>query len=135
MTIKRRKNNMKNYATGIQHIGIPTKDMEATKAFFAKLGFEPAFETVNEGAKVAFLKLENLVIETYESDEATMKAGAIDHVAIDVKDIEKVYELINQADLNTTRDIIHFLPFWENGVRFFTIEGPNKEKIEFSQYL
>lgn len=126
---------MKNYATGIQHIGIPTKDMEATKAFFAKLGFEPAFETVNEGAKVAFLKLENLVIETYESDEATMKAGAIDHVAIDVKDIEKVYELINQADLNTTRDIIHFLPFWENGVRFFTIEGPNKEKIEFSQYL
>ena len=23
----------------------------------------------------------------------------------------------------------------ENGVRFFTIEGPNKEKIEFSQYL
>ena len=68
---------MKNYATGIQHIGIPTKDMEATKAFFAKLGFEPAFETVNEGAKVAFLKLENLVIETYESDEATMKAGAI----------------------------------------------------------
>ena len=126
---------MKNYATGIQHIGIPTKDMEATKAFFAKLGCEPAFETVNEGAKVAFLKLENLVIETYESDEATMKAGAIDHVAIDVKDIEKVYELINQADLNTTRDIIHFLPFWENGVRFFTIEGPNKEKIEFSQYL
>lgn len=126
---------MKNYATGIQHIGIPTKDMEATKAFFAKLGFEPAFETVNEGAKVAFLKLENLVIETYESDEATMKAGAIDHVAIDVKDIEKVYELINQADLNTTRDTIHFLPFWENGVRFFTIEGPNKEKIEFSQYL
>ena len=126
---------MKNYATGIQHIGIPTKDMEATKAFFAKLGFEPAFETVNEGAKVAFLKLENLVIETYESDEATMKAGAIDHVAIDVKDIEKVYELINQADLNTTRDIIHFLPFWENGVKFFTIEGPNKEKVEFSQYL
>ena len=126
---------MKNYATGIQHIGIPTKDMEATKAFFAKLGFEPTFETVNEGAKVAFLKLENLVIETYESDEATMKAGAIDHVAIDVKDIEKVYELINQADLNTTRDTIHFLPFWENGVRFFTIEGPNKEKIEFSQYL
>ncbi len=29
----------------------------------------------------------------------------------------------------------HFLPFWENGVKFFTIEGPNKEKVEFSQYL
>ena len=32
-----------------------------------------------------------------------------------------------------TNDIVHFLPFWENGVKFFTIEGPNKEKVEFSQ--
>ena len=51
------------------------------------------------------------------------------------EDIEKVYEMINQAGLNTTNDIVHFLPFWENGVKFFTIEGPNKEKVEFSQYL
>ena len=55
--------------------------------------------------------------------------------ALDVKDIEEIYQYINQAGLNTTQDSIHFLPFWENGVRFFTIEGPNKEKIEFSQYL
>ena len=34
-----------------------------------------------------------------------------------------------------TNDIVHFLPFWENGVKFLTIEGPNKEKVEFSQYL
>ena len=34
-----------------------------------------------------------------------------------------------------TNDIVHFLHFWENGVKFFTIEGPNKEKVEFSQYL
>ena len=68
-------------------------------------------------------------------DAAKMESGAIDHMAIDVKDIEKVYEMINQAGLNTTNDIVHFLPFWENGVKFFTIEGPNKEKVEFSQYL
>ena len=54
---------------------------------------------------------------------------------IDVKDIEKVYEMISEAGLNTTKDTVHFLPFWENGVKFFTIEGPNKEKVEFSQYL
>ena len=30
---------------------------------------------------------------------------------------------------------IHFLPFRENGVKYFTIEGSNKEKVEFSQYL
>ena len=128
---------LREQLNGIQHVGIPTNDIEATIEFYGKLGFEVALQTVNEEAneKVAFLKLNNLVIETYENKAAKMESGAIDHVAIDVKDIEKVYELINQADLNTTRDTIQFLPFWENGVRFFTIEGPNKEKIEFCQYL
>ena len=112
-------------------------DIEATIDFYEVLGFEIAFRTVNEEAdeKVAFLKLNTLVVETYENKAAKMEAGAIDHMAIDVKDIENVYEMINQAGLNTTNDIVHFLPFWENGVKFFTIEGPNKEKVEFSQYL
>ena len=109
--------------------------MEETITFYEKLGFETAFETVNDGNRVVFLKFASLVIETYESRDTAMKSGAIDHIALDVKDIEKTYELINQEGLNTTKDPIHFLPFWENGVKFFTIEGPNKEKVEFSQYL
>lgn len=131
------KMNLKEQMNGIQHIGIPTNDIETTVNFYKKLGFEIAFRTINEEAneKVAFLKLNSLVIETYENKMAKMEAGAIDHVAIDVKDIEKVYELVNQAGLNTTQDTVHFLPFWKNGVKFFTIEGPNKEKVEFSQYL
>ena len=129
--------DMKSYATGIQHVGIPTNNIEQTIEFYCKLGFERAFETLNEASneKVTFLKLGTLVIETYENKAAVLKAGAIDHVAIDVKDIEEVYQYITEEGLNTTNDEIHFLPFWENGVRFFTIEGPNKEKIEFSQYL
>ena len=129
--------DLKNYSTGVQHIGIPTNDIEKTIRFYETLGFEVAFQTVNEGAdeKVAFLKLNTLVIETYENKAAKMEDGAIDHIAIDVKDIEKVYEMISEAGLNTTKDTVHFLPFWENGVKFFTIEGPNKEKVEFSQYL
>ena len=129
--------NLKEQLNGIQHIGVPTNDIEATIQFYKTLGFEIAFRTVNEEAdeKVAFLKLDTLVIETYENKTAKMEAGAVDHIAIDVKDIEKVYERIGQTGLNTTKDIIHFLPFWEKGVRFFTIEGPNREEIEFSQYL
>ena len=107
---------LKEQLNGIQHVGIPTNDIEKTIRFYETLGFEVAFQTVNEGA-------------------AKMEDGAIDHIAIDVKDIEKVYEMISEAGLNTTKDTVHFLPFWENGVKFFTIEGPNKEKVEFSQYL
>ena len=129
--------SLKEQLNGIQHIGIPTNDIEKTIEFYQKLGFEIAFQTVNEEAneKVAFLKLHTLVIETYENRAAAMQAGAVDHIAIDVKDIEKVYSMIDRAGLNSTQDTIHFLPFWENGVKFFTIEGPNKEKVEFSQYL
>ncbi len=129
--------NLREQLNGVQHIGIPTNDIENTIEFYQKLGFEIAFQTVNEEAneKVVFLKLHTLVIETYENKAAVMQSGAIDHIAIDVKDIEKVYAMINQAGLNSTQDTVHFLPFWENGVKFFTIEGPNKEKVEFSQYL
>ena len=129
--------NLKTYTTGIQHIGIPTNDIEKTIEFYQKLGFEIALRTVNEEAneKMAFLKQETLVIETYENKAARMESGAIDHVAINVKDIKEIYQYIEKMQMNTTNDEIHFLPFWENGVKFFTIEGPNKEKIEFSQYL
>lgn len=129
--------NLQDLATGVQHVGIPTNDMEATVNFYHKLGFETAFETINEVAneKVVFLKLHNLVMEAYENHQAKMESGAIDHVAIDVKDIEETWEFINEAGLNTTNDTIHFLSFWSNGVKFFTIEGPNKERVEFSQYL
>lgn len=129
--------DLKNYTTGVQHVGVPTNDIGATIAFYHKLGFETAFETVNKEAneKVAFLKHGTLVIETYENKAAKMEAGAIDHVALNVKDIEEIFAYVNQENLNITNDTIHFLPFWENGVKFFTIEGPNKEKIEFSQYL
>ena len=126
---------MKDYATGIQHVGIPTKDMDATKKFYGDLGFEAAFETVNDEARVCFLKMHNLVMEVYESEDAAGKIGAIEHVAIDVTDIEQVYKEICDKNMNTLQDEIHFLPFWDNGVRFFTIKGPNEEKIEFSQFL
>ena len=129
--------NLQTYTTGIQHIGIPTNDIEKTIEFYKNLGFEIAFQTINEetGEKVAFLKLKTLVIETYENKQVKLTNGAIDHVAINVKKIEEVYHYIEEKQMNTTNDEIHVLPFWENGVRFFTIEGPDKEKIEFSQYL
>ena len=129
--------DLKNYATGLQHVGIPTNNMNATIAFYHRLGFVTAFETVNEAAneKVVFLKLGPLCIEAYENNTAKLESGAIDHIAIDVKDIEETFAYVNESGLNTTQDTVHFLPFWENGVKFFTIEGPNKEKVEFSQFL
>lgn len=128
-------NEFKKHVTGIQHLGLPTKDMDATLAFYQKIGFEIALDTKNGNDRVVFLKQKNLVIETYESEEAAGIHGAIDHVCIDVDDIEAVYQLAQEAQLELLDDGIQFLPFWENGVKFFNVLGPNHEKVEFGQIL
>lgn len=126
-----------DYCTGIQHIGIPTNDLKKTLAFYKEIGFSAVLETFNEKSreKVAFLQNGNLVLEIYENHCACMKTGAVDHICIDVTDIEKVFECIKNGHFPLLDEQIQFLPFWENGVRFFTIVGPNEEKIEFAQKL
>ena len=91
--------DIKDFTTGVQHIGIPTDDIEKTIEFYHALGFETALRTINVTEEVAFLQLHNLTIETYQNRQ------------------------------------VNSLPFWKNGVKFFTIEGPNREKIEFCEKL
>ena len=123
--------------TGLQHIGIPTNDIEATIAFYTGLGFTVVMRTVNEaaGEPVAFLQLKNVVIETYQTGNASMRLGAIDHICLDVQDIESAFVSIKEGAYTLLDQEIQFLPFWENGVRYFTIQGPNHEKVEFCQRL
>ncbi len=128
---------LKKYLTGLCHIGIPTNDMEATIDFYKTIGFTIALDTINQEAdeRVVFFQLNNLVLESYQNNNAVMKRGAVDHIAINVTDIESVYADILEKNLTMLDSEIRFLPFWEKGVRFFNIEGPNKEVIEFSQRL
>ena len=126
---------IKDFCTGVQHIGIPTNDIEKTKAFFATIGFEVAYATVNGTEKVAFLQLGNCIIETWQSGTAVMAYGAIDHISLDVKNIDRLFEVVKSRGLKLLDDHVCSLPFWENGVRFFTVEGPDKEKIEFCEKL
>ena len=131
------ENNFQQYITGLQHIGIPTNDLEATIAFYETFGFQVAFQTVNEaaGERVAFLRLGDVTVETYENKQAALVNGALDHVALNVTDIEEVFRMAKEKRLCMLDEEVQFLPFWEKGVKFFTLMGPNKEKIEFSQYL
>lgn len=129
--------NFIEFITGLQHIGIPTNDLDATIAFYETLGFQIAYRTVNEAAneKVAFLRLGDVTVEAYENKQAALVNGAVDHIALNVTNIEEVFQLAKEKGFYMLDTEIQFLPFWDNGVRFFTILGPNKEKVEFSQYL
>ncbi|MGF6989776.1 lactoylglutathione lyase [Lachnospiraceae bacterium PM6-15] len=128
---------MESNITGLQHIGIPTEKYENTKAFYTTLGFKPYGETIIESKnqRVVFMRLGNIEFEVYEVKKGSNTSGAIDHVAIDVKSIEEAYSFIKGLGFTIIEEEITSLPLKENGVLFFTILGPNGEKIEFNQAL
>ena len=127
-----RADSFRSNVTGIQHLGIPTGDLERTIEFYQGLGFELTWQNPGE---VAFLQNGTLVIETYAVEEPAMKNGAIDHVALNVQDIEAAWSDAQACGYETEDKSINFLPFFDRGVKFFTIIGPNREKVEFNQYL
>ena len=108
-------------ATGLQHIGIPTNDLNLTIDFYQSLGFELAHRTANGDEQVAFLKLGNLMIETYQNFKAARINGAVDHIAINVTDVEEARRIADSMGLEVIEE--GQLPFWENGVKYFTILG------------
>ena len=87
----------------------------------------------NKGELVAFLRLGDLVVETYQNFKAVGTAGAVDHIAINVTDVDAARKIADAMGLEVIEE--GQLPFWDNGVKYFTILGPNREKLEFNQYL
>ena len=127
---------IKDFTTGVQHIGIPINDINKTIEFYHTLGFETVFRTVNSNEEVAFLQLHNLIIETYQNHQAKMEYGSIDHIAINVNNIDELFKVVkDNGKFKMLDQQVNSLPFWANGVKFFTIEGPSKEKIEFCEKL
>lgn len=126
---------LEQYCSGLQHVGLPTADIGKTLAFYQRLGFHIACDTQNGTKRVAFLRLKDLTLEVYESDQAAGKEGAIDHLALNVSDVDAVHAWAVEQGLAALEPEVRFLPFWDRGVRFFTVPGPNGEKIEFNQML
>ncbi|MDR1579775.1 MAG: VOC family protein [Synergistaceae bacterium] len=124
---------IKDYITGLQHIGIPTKDFKGTLDFYESLGFKNIMQTKLGDGDVAFLQFNNLVIETYTGD-AVGSTGAIAHIALDVTDVDDVFKEAGAKGYKMLDKEVNFLKFWD-GVRFFTIEGVNGERVEFNQKL
>jgi lactoylglutathione lyase len=131
---------------GLQHLGLPVTNLERSKAFYAQLGFAETLRTEiqeeSDVIQVAMMEHENFTIELYELGQSERQEiakradGHIDHVALNVLDIEKAYTEIKSAGLEILEENAPvFLPFWEHGVKYFTVRGPDGEKVEFNQIL
>jgi catechol 2,3-dioxygenase-like lactoylglutathione lyase family enzyme len=86
-------------ATGLQHIGIPTNNLNETINFYVSLGFEVAHRTANGDEQVAFLRLGDLTIETYQNFKAAHMNGAVDHIAINVTDVDEARRIADAMKL------------------------------------
>jgi len=132
--------------TGLQHIGLPVTDIQRSKAFYARLGFKVVMSTdvvLPNGTPTQVIMMEhnNFLLELYQFDGEALEEiktrghGRIDHFALNAKDIDAAFIDVRTAGLSPLQDSPIFLPFWEKGVYYFHIEGPDGEKIEFNQRI
>lgn len=122
--------------TGVQHVGIPTTDLEGTIAYYQKLGFECLGIYPNGEDRCTFLRLKNLTLEVWTMNPTAIANGAINHVALDSTDIEASFDEVVKLGLDLVEGSIqHIDTFWDNGIRYFNVLGPNHEIIEFCQIM
>jgi catechol 2,3-dioxygenase-like lactoylglutathione lyase family enzyme len=129
----------------LQHVGLPVTNLEASRSFYQRLGFEPVMEASfpHEGARgqVAMMQRGDLTLELYQMPEPELSRvrqrgdGRIDHIAFDVDDIEEAYATLQGAGFTMLEAQPSFLNFWARGCRFFNIAGPDGERLEFCQIL
>ncbi len=128
-----------NKIVGLAHIGIPVKSAANSLSFYSRLGFREIFraDPAETGFPVIFVRCgDGPVLELYQIPEQACGApGAVNHFALEVSDIEAAFAAARDAGLLPEGETIHSMPVFENGVRFFMIDGPDGERIEFNRRL
>ena len=130
---------------GWSHLGIPVTNIEKSRNFYKQFGFDEIMSAeipVNADAiKAAMIQKDDFVIELYQlvgkelAEIATRKDGHIDHIALNVVDVEQAFAQLRAARMNMIEKAPVYLDFWDNGYKYFNIRGPGGEKLEFGQIL
>jgi len=87
------------------------------------------------------MEKDEFVIELYQmfgeslAEISVRKDGHIDHIALNVTDIDKAYKELQKAGFEILEDAPVYLDFWDNGVKYFNIRGPDGEKLEFNEKI
>ena len=103
-----------------------------------KIAFKAAKGSLSEEDK-AFLKdNKSEVLKYLDRAKLTMQDILKDtevsvYEKFPLTDIQAAYAWICEQGYKVLSNGIEELPFWEKGVAFFIIEGPNKERIEFCE--
>lgn len=139
------KNQISSLINHIQHIGIPVTDIAVSEAFYRQLGFsnvmQSPFKEDGETGTCIMMKNKSVIIEMYQlpahklNEIRDRKDGHIDHITFDVDDIDVAFLALKSASFQVIEEAPVFLPFWQNGCKYFNILGPDGERLEFNQIL
>ena len=123
----------KGKITGLAHIGVFVKDMAKSVDFYKGLGFNLDKEE-EIGVKLAFLSAGTCLIELVEkSDIPTRGTGVIDHIAVEVDDLDAAIENAKAQGIAVDAAKIGTAPIL-GGIRNVFFEGPDGERLEFFEY-
>ena len=133
---------MKNPICGLAHIGLRSADIERATRFYHSLGFTPhqslALEDPQGCIQVCFLTLRELTLELYQlpwqGQPRQPASFGIDHVALRVSDLAAAQRWVTELGYPLTEGPT-VQPSGRNGVRYFMIDGPDGERVEFNQPL
>ena len=113
----------------VVHTGIIVKNMdESLKFYIGVLGFTTLSSHELPHAKLAFL--EGIELLEYPNDTTERKEGMINHIAIEVEDMESAINHLKEQGVALTTDVPRNAM---GGMKIFHFEGPNGERIEFVQ--
>ncbi|WP_288957761.1 VOC family protein [uncultured Leuconostoc sp.] len=122
-----------DYYSGLQHIGIPTHDLAAAEAFWTKLGFTKTDDF--PVGQVIFMQRDNLVIETCYQKVVANQPGAINHISLDTTDAEAAFAAAKAEGFDLIDSEVQQLAFWDKGIKFFNIQGPDAVIVEFCEIV
>lgn len=125
--------------TGLAHIGIFTADLEASVAFYEKLGFKKDAESC-PGPRLAFLSLGTCLLELICPPDASALAkrnadGWIGHICIECHHIDRVVADFKSRGIIPEDAQVAYNEKILGGVKNIFFDGPSGESIELFDYL
>jgi predicted enzyme related to lactoylglutathione lyase len=122
---------------GVHHINIKTENMERAVKFYEDiLECEKIYSRNVDGVEMAFMKTGNTIFELYKSKEDVDYKhidGVINHFALDVTDIHGILERCKSHGVKILQPVNNIQ--LDGNILFAFIEGPEKERIEFFEYI
>ena len=116
---------------GIAHVAIRVHDLAVARDFYAKLGFQEAFNLAKDGVVYeSFIKInDHQFIELYPVTPKDQKVGFL-HLCFEGEDLNAIHDDYVSRGLTPT-------PVRKAGAGnlLFTMVGPEHQNIEYTQYM